>query len=132
MTAQLNPTADFLNAKETLLNAMRHHSIVGALLRTKVTAKMGFDPYKIQLTDEQIDLMCEVEDAVESELKYWDSVTAVNVAKNALIEASKPITVDLVPAEHLELVETMYTASKKNIALRDKLANLLIKWDVTR
>lgn len=132
MTAQLNPTADFLNAKETLLNAMRHHSIVGALLRTKVTAKMGFDPYKIQLTDEQIDLMCEVEDAVESELKYWDSVTAVNVAKNALIEASRPITVDLVPAEHLELVETMYTASKKNIALRDKLANLLIKWDVTR
>jgi hypothetical protein len=93
---------------------------------------MGFNPYEVQLNDEQIDLMCEVEDAVESELKYWDSVDAVSKAKNDLIEASKPITVDLVPSEHLELVKTMYTASKKNIALRDKLANLLIKWDVTR
>jgi len=132
MTAQLNPTADFINAKQTLLNAMRHHSIIGALVKSKVTTKIGFDPYMVQLTDEQIDLVCEAEEVVESELKYWESADAVSKAKNALIEASMLITLDLVPADHLDLVKTMYTASKKDAVLRDKLANLLIKWDVTR
>jgi hypothetical protein len=133
MTAQLESTADFLAAKETLLNAMRHHAILQSLKQPKVIKLLGWNPYDIILTDSQIDAFCEAEEAVETEIKYWESCDAVNAAKTALIEASKPITLELVPAEHLATVKSLYSAiGKKNLTAKQMLVNLLIKWDVTR
>lgn len=132
-TAQLNPTADFLNAKETLLDAMRHQLIIQSLKQPKVIKLLGWNPYIVILADDQIDAVCEAEEVIETEIKYWEALDAVKAAQDALIEASKPITLELVPAEHIATIESLYSAiQKKNIAAKQSLVNLLIKWDVTR
>ena len=94
---------------------------------------LGWNPYIVILADDQIDTVCEAEEVVETEIKYWEALDAVKAAQDALIEASKPITLELVPAEHLATIESLYSAiQKKNIAAKQSLVNLLIKWDVTR
>lgn len=127
---QPNESTNFLSAKEALLGAMRHHTIIQSLKQSRVSAIVGYDAYENILDDDQIDAVCEAEATVEAELKYWESLNAVNQAKVALIEASKPLIDELVPAEHLESVKELYKATNHNVAARHKLANLLLRWKV--
>lgn len=126
----MNESAIFLAAKDTLLSTMRHHAVIQALTKSKVIEVLGYDPYTITLTDNQIDAVCQAESDVEEELKYWLSVNAVKRAKDALIEASKPLVEELVPAEHLEIVQELYKFSLYNCTAHHKLVNLLLRWAV--
>lgn len=126
----MNESAIFLAAKDTLLSAMRHHAVIQALTKSKVIQALGYDPYAITLTDDQIDAVCQAESDVEEELNYWLSANAVKRAKDKFIEASKPLIEELVPAEHLEIVQELYRFSSYSCTAHHKLANLLLRWAV--
>lgn len=128
MTAQLESTTKFLAAKRTLLNAMRHHAILGSLKDSKVSAILGYDYKAIAPTESQIEDIITAEEQVETELKYWESWSNVCDAKTALLAESRETIQFFTTPSQAKLINELYGKIDQFPCHRDRLVNLVITW----